>query len=260
MSEFAQILWPQLDARSAAGGSSSASSASSLAAARAIFSDWGARYQGTLPAEGNAQSVLAVPEFPVPQAVGVNLFRSDRQATLYNSDVKARVIYGAGRSGQMSFDCDWRGGFVVHCTRIEVQAVGYKLPSADPYQASTQVILAATAGLNGQRPAHPPTYTVLPETVAAAGVRQIEIPELARRVALLSRFGTLGSSGDAPLGQLFISFADATGEALAWIDASSTRGAVFGDGLTLPAGARYIGLSNDSAESIDLGCVFHLGL
>jgi hypothetical protein len=252
--QFAQILWPDLEARS-----STAAGASSAAAARA-FADWGARYQGALPLEGVALSVLSVPEFPVPQAVGVNLFRNDRQATLYNSDVKARVVYGAGRSGQMTFDCDWRGGFVVHCTRLEVFAVGYKLPSVGAYVASTGVILSATAGLNGQRPAHPPTLTVLPTTVAAAAVRQIEIPELARRVALLSRYGTLGTAGDAPLGQLFVSFADATGTALAWIDASSTRGAVFGDGLTLPAGARYIGLSNNSAAAVDLGVVFHLGL
>jgi hypothetical protein len=254
MSDFAQIVWPDPDARGS--GSSGASSAGKSNA----FADWGARYQGRLPLESVAQQVLSVPEFPVPQAVGVNLYRSDRQATLYNSDVRARVVYGAGRSGQMTFDCDWRGGFVVHCTRLEVYALGYKLPSAGAYVAALDVILAATAGLHGARPAHPPTLTVLPVTVAAAGVRQIEIPELARRVALLSRYGTLGTSGDAPLGQLFVSFADATGTALAWIDASSTRGAVFGDGLTLPAGARYIGLSNNSAAAIDLGCVFHLGL
>jgi hypothetical protein len=253
--EFGQILWPDLDARGKDG-----KPVSPAVLARA-FSDWGGRVSGTLPGEGLEVPVLSVPEFPIPQAVGVNLFRSDRQATLFNSDVKCRVVYGAGRSGQMTFDCDWRGGFVVHCTRLEVRAVGYKLPPiVDPYQAATQVILSATAGLNGARPAHPPTYTYLPETVAAAGLRQIEIPELARRVALITRYGTLGSSGDAPLGQLFVSFADATGEALAWIDASNTRAVVFGEGLALPAGARYIGLSNDSASAIDMGAIFHLGL
>lgn len=250
--QFAQILWPDLDARGPDG--------KPIVDTRRVFADWGARRQGALPGEGLEAEILSVPEFPIPQAVGVNLYRSDRQATLYNSDVKCRVVYGAGRSGQMTFDCDWRGGFTVHCTRLSVSAVGYKLPSVGAYQAATDVILSATAGLNATRPAHPPTYTYLPEEVAASAIRQIEIPELARRVSLITRYGTLGSAGDAPLGQLFVSFADAQGVALAWIDASTTRGVVFGDGLALPAGARYIGLSNDSATALDMGAVFHLGL
>ncbi len=250
--QFAQILWPDPNARS---------SKQAEAAQAYSFTDWGGRAQGTLPGDGEAMAVLQVPELPgAPQAIGVNLYRSDRQATLYNSDVRCRVTYGAGRSGQMSFDCDWRGGFVVHATRLVVEAVGYKLPSVGAYQAATQVILSATAGLQGSRPTHAPTYTVLPEEVLAAGVRQVEIPLLARRVALLLRYGLLGTSGDAPLGQLFTSFADAQGVALAWIDSSTTRAAVFGEGLSIPAGARYLGLSNDSAQAVNMGALFHLGL
>jgi hypothetical protein len=252
VSEFAQIMWPD----PAVGGAAAKS-----AAAAYSFTDWGGRSQGTLPAESAAQTVLSVPELPgAPQAIGVNLFRSDRQATLYNSDVRCRVTYGAGRSGQMQFDCDWRGGFVVHATRLTVEAVGYKLPSATPYQAALDVILSATAGLHGSRPTHAPTYTVQPATVVPTATLQIEIPLLSRRVALLLRYGLLGSSGDAPLGQLFVSFADATGAALAWIDCSTTRAAVFGEGLSLPAGARYLGLTNTSVQDVNMGAIFHLGL
>lgn len=251
--EFAQIMWPDPMAVGHGGAGRGAIVYS--------FSDWGGRAQGNLPLEDQATPVLTIPDLPgAPQAIGVNLYRSDAQATLFNSDVRARVTYGAGRSGQMQFLCDWRGGFVVHATRLAVEAVGYKLPSANPYQAATDVILSATAGLNGSRPTHAPTFTVQPEEVLAAGLRQIEIPLLARRVALLLRYGLLGSAGDAPLGQLFVSFADATGAALAWIDCSNTRGAVFGEGLSLPAGARYLGLSNNSAQPVNMGAIFHLGL
>jgi hypothetical protein len=229
------------------------------------FRAWGARYQGNLGLENEVKAVLSIPEFKgAPQAIGVNLFRSDRQATLYNSDVRARVTYGAGGSGQLSFDCDWRGGFVVHATRLSVEFVSYKMPPAIAlYQAALQVVLGVTAGLNGSRPTHAPTYTVLPEAVAAAGVRQIEIPLLARRVALVMRYGfdpAVGTTGDAPLGATFLSFADSAGNALAWLDASTTRASVFGEGLSIPAGAAYLGLSNNNDTPTSLGAIFHLGL
>lgn len=225
---------------------------------------WGARVQGDFGAEGEARTLLTVPELKgLPQAIGVNLFRSDRQATLHNSDVRARVTFSAAQSGQLTFDCDWRGGFCVHASRLDVQYVGYKIPAAGLYVPATQVILAATAGLNGARPSHPPTYTVLPDEVLAGAFRTIEVPLLARRVALLMRYAyapTVGGTGDAPLASTFLSFADAAGNALSWIDALSSRAAAFGEGIPVPAGASFLALSNATPDALALGAVFHLGL
>jgi hypothetical protein len=229
------------------------------------WSGWGNRVSvdAIAATAGQIQNMLDLPELPTPQAIGVNLFRSDLQADLNNSDVFARVTYACGRSGKLTFDCDWRGGFVLHCTKLTLDFVSYRVNPAAAYVQSTGVILAATAGLNGVHPSTDPTLTYLPEEVLADGVRAIEIPVAARRVSLLMKYssdpGDPGVTGDAPLGSTFLSFADPDGNAMSWIDALNTRSVVFGAGLAIPHGARYLGLSNNDAATTYLGAVFHLG-
>jgi hypothetical protein len=188
------------------------------------------------------------------------LFRSDQQATLANSDARARITYNAGRSGKITFDCDWRGGVVVHGTKVQIDYVSFRVNAANAYVRSTKVILCATIGVNGVHPSTDPTLTYLPELVAASDVRAIEIPVAARRVSLLMKYSSLpGATGDAPLGATFLSFSDPDGNAMSWIDALNTRSVVFGTGLPIPHGARYLGLSNNDTAATYLGAIFHLG-
>lgn len=225
------------------------------------YSTWGARTQDGISAtENDVRGLLELPELALPQSIGVNLFRSDGQATLANSDARARVTYSGGRSGNMQFDCDWRGGFVVHATRVLVDVISYRVQSANPYAQSLKVILAATAGTNAVHPSTDPTLTYLPEVVLTTASRAIEIPVAARRVSLLMRYSVLpGATGDAPLGSTFMSFSDSAGNAMAWIDMLNTRDVVFGPGLAIPAGAKYLGITNNDAASTYLGAIFHLG-
>jgi hypothetical protein len=228
------------------------------------WSGWGNRVSDAVAATaGQVQNMLDLPELATPQAIGVNLFRSDAQSDQNNSDVFARVTYACGRSGKLTFDCDWRGGFVIHCSKLTLDFVSYKVNAANPYAQSTGVILAATAGINGVHPSTDPTLTYLPELVAIDGVRAIEIPVAARRVSLLMKYssdpGSPGATGDAPLGSTFLSFSDPDGNAMSWIDALNTRSVVFGAGLAIPHGARYLGLSNNDVAATYLGAVFHLG-
>jgi hypothetical protein len=85
------------------------------------------------------------------------------------------------------------------------------------------------------------------------------IPNFARRVTLLLKYGSVGS-GDAPLAQLFVAFKLPHQGSQGFIDALSARAALFGDGLPIPHGAEAIVLTNASADVVSMGAIFHLGL
>jgi hypothetical protein len=225
------------------------------------YQNWGNRNSDAISEVENAvQGLVDIPELATPQALGINLFRNDQQATLHNSDARARITYNAGRSGKITFDCDWRGVVVVHGTKVTIDYVSFRVNAANPYVRSEKVILAASIGTNAVHASTDPTLTYLPELVAASGVRAIEIPVAARRVSLLMKYSSLpGATGDAPLGATFLSFSDPDGNAMSWIDALNTRSVVFGAGLPIPHGARYLGLSNNDVADTYLGAIFHLG-
>lgn len=266
----AQIVWPDEDGPAGASGASSAGSASGSATV------WGDRFRGALTGEGEPRHVLSV-TLPKGQAeaIGVNLHSSNMRGNVAgaNSTVQARVTFSAGRSGPLTFDCDWRGGFVVHASKLEIEFVPIKARPDVPFQALTDAILSATAGLRGVRPAHPPTLTFLPyEAITRNTFRSLVVPPMARRVSLLARYGQQplngvanfpaygGGTGPAPLSQIYLEFMDEMGGVDTWIDAFSAREALFGAGVPIPEGATQLELVNGSSETLRLGAVFHLGV
>lgn len=176
-----------------------------------------------------------------------------------NAAVRARVTYTAGKLVDVSFDCDWVGGFTLHASRLELSRVTYAPDTAIPY-VDAPVDIAATIVANA-----PPTEELLQLTVPVEGVeidsfREVLVPPLARKVNLLLRYGNEGAPGDAPLGQLFVAFVGRHDRSLSYIDAMSAREALFGVGLLVPAGATKVMLSNRSADaSVELGLLWHLG-
>jgi hypothetical protein len=180
------------------------------------------------------------------------------QVSTPNAAARARVTYETTKTGEITFDCDWVGGFVVQATRLLIERVSVT-PNPDEDFYPAHVRLAVTVGLNAEPPPFPPQMTVPPAQVDAGASRTIPIPSFARRLTLLARYGD-EVSGDAPLGQIFVAFGVPFVGSLGFIDAATSSDALFGDGLVIPHGATEIVLSNASSGVLRLGAVFHLGL
>lgn len=175
-----------------------------------------------------------------------------------NAAARARVRTRAGQSGDLMFECDWVGGFQVHAQSIEIDYVSWR-PNPDlPYVDAT-ARLSVALSLEGDCNRWGPQYTVPPAEVATTEDIELVIPPLARRVSLLLKYGD-GSTGDAPLAQLFAAFGLPNIGSLGFIDLLSSRAAAFGDGIPIPAGATKLVLTNMSPDLVSMGAVFHLGL
>ena len=136
-------------------------------------------------------------------------------------------------------------------------------PGSGPFHSqSMEALYAYYPGLVVMTPGTvEDAYSMLIEAVAIDETYRLVVPSLARRVSLIALYGNEGAPGDAPLGELFITFISAAGNAIAYIDAMSAREALFGLGLPIPNGTREVGLSNRSDDaSVRLGAVWHLGV
>jgi hypothetical protein len=230
----------------------------------------GAHYEGTSgEAVGTEAGVLSVEvESKTVRPIALHLsqdvaYPSGRVGggPVVNGGVRARVSYSAGLSGKLTFDCDWRGGLLVHAQQLDVARVAYNPDPISGTYGAQPVKLAATALIGGEHPQGSPTYTVPPAPVLVDATRTIALPLLASRVQLLAIYGNGGASGDAPLGQWFLAFISSWGGVLHWIDALSSREALFGGGLAIPHGTAELALTNSSADaSVCFGALFHLAV
>lgn len=177
-----------------------------------------------------------------------------------NAGVRARITYTAGRAEALQFECDWSGALQLMASRVLLERVTVRTDGAISAQAQP-IKIAAVVLADGDRPATLPTLTELTEAVPTDETYTLLVPSFARRVSLLVLYGNEGAPGDAPLGELFVAFVSAAGNAIAYIDAMSAREALFGSGLPIPNGTREIALSNRSDDaSVRLGVVWHLGV
>jgi hypothetical protein len=202
-------------------------------------------------------SLINETDGPLEDGEGVEL--EVRGLKVANAAVRARVTYTAGKLVDVSFDCDWIGGFTLHASRLEIGRVPYAPDTAIGYN-DAPVDVAATVMANAPSATELLQLTVPVAAVAIDAYRELVIPPLARKLNLLLRYGNEGAPGDAPLGQLFVAFVGRHDRSLSYIDAMSAREALFGVGLVVPAGATQLILSNRSTDpSIELGVVWALG-
>lgn len=177
-----------------------------------------------------------------------------------NAAIRARIRYSAGKAEDIEFDCDWRGEVELTASRVELRRVVFKPDTEKPFH-ETSVRLRAIAAVDGPAPRIPATYTVPVAEVVSGAYRTIPLPALAQRVSLLTRYGNDPlDPGDAPLGQIFVSFGTESGNAMGYVDAMSARETLFGAGLSIPAGAVDVVLVNLSPDPVDLGAIFHLAV
>lgn len=193
------------------------------------------------------------------QAVGVE-FDGLR---IPNAAVRARVRYRSGPS-DITFDCDWAGGFQVYAERLEIQRVAFQPDVQIPF-ADAAVTISATVQADAPRPGGSLSLTVIPVRVPTlTGKRFYSFPvhSLARRVCLMLKYGASEDlPGDAPLGQIFLAFVGKFGRSLCYIDAMSAREALFGAGLPIPAGTSQLVVSNRSDDDTMLiGLIWRLEL
>ena len=128
------------------------------------------------------------------------------------------------------------------------------------YGWNMPLIIAAMRPLRWLKWSFGPQYTIPPIVVGAIEPRVILIPEFARRVSLLVKYGS-APGGDAPLAALFLGFALPLQGSQGFIDALSARGSLFGEGLPIPHGAYALVLTNLSGVAdLEMGVIFHLGL
>jgi hypothetical protein len=200
------------------------------------------------------------PNFSTPvaeaDALLVTVTAAKPQPAAPNATAVARVTYGAGTTGNIVFDADWAGGFVVHAKRLSVSRVNRAL---DPRRDYVDGVLRLALTLCPAAPhsPHAATLTYLPTVIVPTETRLISIPPLARRVSLLCLY----ELGDAPLALMHLAFTTFDGTALHWIDALSARAGLFGEGLDIPAGAAKLALTNRSEDpALALGALFHLSL
>jgi hypothetical protein len=228
-------------------------------------SHWGARFSGETPELDTLATVLTLPSRGLPpRPIGLQFWRpslagAPHEEVYGNADVRAVVTYSAGESRSMAFRCDWQGSLLLYAQAISVELESF---NPDPVAAFVPlaVDVAVVLALGASRPSHAPTYTVRPSIVSDGATRDITSPALATRVGLLMTYGVpVGSSADAPLGQIFLTFCNLYGTAIGWIDAQNARSSLFGDGVPLPAGTNRVVLSNRSGYDVTLGAVFHLG-
>jgi hypothetical protein len=229
-------------------------------------SHWGARFVGNTPELGTLASVLTLPSRGLPpRPIGVQFWRqyppgNGEHDPADNADVRAVVTFAAGESRSLVFRCDWQGALLLHAQSVSIEIESFNpTPGETAFQA-IPLDLGVALALSAPRPLQAPTLTVLPDGVGNAMYREIECPAFATRIGLLLTYGVpVGSSADAPLGQIFLTFCTWNGVAIAWIDAQNARASLFGDGVPLPAGTHHVVLSNRSGYDVTLGAVFHLG-
>jgi hypothetical protein len=228
--------------------------------------NWGGRFAGATPALGSLVSLLSLPSMGVPpKPIGVQFWRSTESSAptggaTGNADVRAVVTFSAGESRSLVFRCDWQGALLLHAQSVSIELESFNPDPVAAFEAFP-VDVAVALALGAPQPRQAPTLTYRPTAVANAATREIEYPALATRIGLLIKYGEpVGSGADAPLGQIFLTFCDRLGTALAWIDSQNARDALFGDGVPLPAGTNRVVLSNRSGWAVDLGAVFHLGV
>ena len=181
-------------------------------------------------------------------------------ATYYpNASARAVVRVRSGQAGEIEFECDWAAKFEVLAQTIEIDRRSFRPNGAKSY-VDTTVSLKAAVSLEGAGSSFAPVLTMPPLGVSASnGERTYDIPQLARRVSLLTKYPD-APGGDVPLAQIFLAFATPFEGAMGYIDALSARDALFGDGMPIPHGAYQIVLTNASPTDLYLGLLFHLGL
>lgn len=189
------------------------------------------------------------------QAVNVQL----TGVPLPNAGARARVRYRAGKS-EVTFDCDWAGGFLVYADRFELSRVTFPLEASIDYEDGP-IEIAASVMADAPRPAATLALTVQPQLVGVDESIEIPVHPFARRVNLLAKYGNAGAPGDAPLGQFFLAWLNKLNLSLGYIDAMSAREALFGPGLPVPFGVDTLVLTNRSADaSVRLGVIWRLEL
>ncbi len=209
--------------------------------------------------------VINGPDGPIEDAEEVRIVIKAK--LIPNAAVRARVTYRNGKS-EVSFECDWSGGFQVFADRLELARVPFAPDPTTPYNDAA-VDIAATVLADAPRPGGSLSLTITPVAVPTpTGDRFMEIPihPFARRVNLIIKYGNdpddEEAPGDAPLGQIFLAFVGKFGRSLCYIDAMSAREALFGPGLPIPAsGVTKLVVSNRSADdSMQIGVVWRLEL
>jgi len=155
-------------------------------------SKFGQRFSGSLPAtEGALINLIDNPRLPgVPAPWTVNLFRSNKNLSneaspLQNSDVRARITYGAGGASN-TFDCDVLAGmqFELVCNAIKIDLVGYNpCPSNDVYIPGPGLIVGALVGKGTGSASLPVTYTDFfrsSDPLNEGPIVDLQIPDFAR--------------------------------------------------------------------------------
>jgi len=175
-----------------------------------------------------------------------------------NAAARARVRLRAGQTGEISFECDWAAKFDVLAQSIEIDRKSFR-PNGEADYIDQTVKLTAALSVDGKGQGFAPQYTEPPVEIPSTGFRTIALPQFARRVTLLVKFGD-APSGDVPLAQIFVAFATPYQGSQGFIDGLSARAALFGSGLPIPHGANAIVITNMSAGALKLGAVFLLGL
>lgn len=219
---------------------------------------WGGRFVGALPAaQGAVVGITSLDYAPgPPRAMGLNLFRNDFLETaapaLSNSDVRARITYGAGGFSN-TFDCDWITGLQLKlfCNSLRVDMVTIVRDATAPYVAGPAVqTLGCTLGINGSSGCICPTLTE-PLTSIATGLTAVfPIPDFAKRVTLMS-------NDNASTVELEF---ESTNVLLQEVDQATMLVSYLATGVTIPGGAAYIRVRNGTAGTIFIQPVWHLAL
>lgn len=176
-----------------------------------------------------------------------------------NAAIRARVRYSVGSSDDIEVNCDWRGKLQVMAKRISLERVTVVADREAPFEPH-RVRLSAVAMVGGSPPLLPLTLTDPGALVLSGASRTLDIPLHAARLSILLRWGLeLDDPGDAPLGQVFVAFVTEAGNAIGFVDAMSSREALLGEGVPVPAGAVQAILSNRVPDAdLRLGAVWHL--
>lgn len=225
---------------------------------------FGDRFTGVLPQTVDIETTLVSLDHAPgpPRAIGINLWRSDRNRSLDNADVLARITFGAG-GVQNTFDVDWLQGIQLslYCNALRIDFVTFNPAPDGPYTAEDQVIIGATLGIGGFSSTIPPTLTTPPTTVLQNDELDVKVPDFARKVTLLS--GAIGSgAGAVTYADFQMQFVNSQGTLIYSINCGELLPDVGTTGVPIPRGSdRILVINRDSdAAARRLGLMFHLGL
>ncbi len=220
-------------------------------------SDFGGRFIGVLPSEGNEIPIASLEKAPGPtRPIAVTLFRSDRDVTTEgNTDVYALITYGAG-GAQNTFRCDWTqgGSLCIPATNIRVSALVYSPAEGEASSPTAGITLGVTFGLGPVTPSRPPTFTTpirLLDITEPDSVLAFDVPDFARRV-----YPLIGLDS-ANLSQLL--FELRTGANVAIISRVLTAESLL-QGFPVPGACTHGILQNLTGAPLPASVMFELGL